>query len=41
VEKAVGNKIKYDKNIEFFNDEKFVILNNNYQELGDYIKAHA
>jgi len=41
VEKAVGNNIEYDKNIEFLNDEKFAILDNNYQELGDYIEAHA
>ena len=41
VEKAVGEKIKYDKNIEFLNDEKFEILDKNYNELGDYIKAHA
>ncbi len=41
VEKAVGNNIKYDKNIEFFNDEKFAILDNNYQKLRDYIEAHA
>ncbi len=41
VEKALGNNIKYDKNIEFLNDEKFAILDNNYKELGDYIKAHA
>ena len=41
VEKAVGNNIEYDKNIEFLNDEKFAILDNNYQKLGDYIEAHA
>ena len=41
VQKALGNNVKYDKNIEFLNDEKFAILNNNYKELGDYIEAHA
>ena len=41
VEKAVGEKIKYNKNIEFINEEKFEVLDNNYNELGDYIKANA
>ena len=41
VQKALGNNVKYDKNIEFLNDEKFAILDNNYKELGDYIEAHA
>ena len=41
VQKALGNNVKYDKNIEFLNDEKFAILENNYKELGDYIEAHA
>ena len=41
VQMALGNNVKYDKNIEFLNDEKFAILDNNYKELGDYIEAHA
>ena len=37
VQNSLFKSIKYDKNIEFLNDEKFAILNNNYKELGDYI----
>ena len=41
VQKALGNDIKYDKNIEFLNKEKFEILDNNFEALEDYIKINA
>ena len=41
VQKVLGNDINYNKNIEFLNEEKFEILDNNFEALGDYIKLHA
>ena len=41
VQKVLGNNINYNKNIEFLNEEKFEILDNNFEALGDYIKLHA
>ena len=41
VQKVLGNNINYNKNIEFLNKEKFEILDNNFEELGDYIKLNA
>ncbi len=41
VQKVLGNDINYNKNIEFSNKEKFEILDNNFEELGDYIKLNA
>ena len=41
VQKALGNDISYNKNIEFLNKEKFEILDNNFEALGDYIKINA
>ena len=41
VQKVLGNNINYNKNIEFVNEEKFEILDNNFEALGDYIKLHA
>ncbi len=41
VQKVLGNDINYNKNIEFLNEEKFEILDNNFEALGDYIKLNA
>ncbi len=41
VQKVLGNDISYNKNIEFLNKEKFEILDNNFEALGDYIKINA
>ena len=41
VQKVLGNNINYNKNIEFLNKEKFEILDNNFEALGDYIKLNA
>ena len=41
VQKVLGNDINYNKNIEFLNKEKFEILDNNFEALGDYIKLNA
>ena len=41
VQKVLGNNINYNKNIEFLNKEKFEILDNNFEVLGDYIKLNA
>ena len=41
VQKVLGNNINYNKNIEFLNEEKFEILDNNFEALGDYIKLNA
>ena len=41
VQKALGDDISYNKNIEFLNKEKFEILDNNFEALGDYIKINA
>ena len=41
VQKVLGNNINYNKNIEFLNKEKFEILENNIEALGDYIKLNA
>ena len=41
VQKVLGNDINYNKNIEFLNKEKFEILDNNSEVLGDYIKLNA
>ena len=41
VQKVLGNNINYNKNIEFINKEKFEILDNNSEALGDYIKLNA
>ena len=41
VQKALGNDISYNKNIEFLNKEKFEILDNNFEALGEYIKINA
>ena len=41
VQKALGNDVSYNKNIEFLNKEKFEILDNNFEALGDYIKINA
>ena len=41
VQKVFGNNINYNKNIEFLNKEKFEILDNNFEALGDYIKLNA
>ena len=41
VQKVLGNNINYNKNINFLNKEKFEILDNNFEALGDYIKLNA
>tara|TARA_Y100000992_G_scaffold200966_1_gene136975 strand:+ start:16 stop:1368 length:1353 start_codon:yes stop_codon:yes gene_type:complete len=41
VQKALNKDIKYNKNIEFPYDEKFEVLANNYEVIGDFIKANA
>ncbi len=41
VQKALGNDVSYNKNIEFLNKENFAILDNNFEALGDYIKINA
>ena len=41
VQKVLGNNINYNKNLEFLNEEKFEILNNNFEAVGDYIKINA
>ena len=41
VQKVLGNNINYNKNIEFLNEEKFEILDNNFEALGDYIELNA
>ena len=41
VQKALNKDIKYNKNIEFPYDEKFEVLANSYEAIGDFIKANA
>ena len=41
VKKVLDKDIKYNKNIEFHNEEKFEVLANSYEAIGDFIKANA